>query len=235
MTSVRRRLTKNRPGLPEKSSEIPSTSLLVKRERRPKDPAAHKLNGAVASVAFSEVVAATACTRAGSSLSRFLPTDGKQQSRLGLVTLTQDASIPASSRLRAVGVTASPHFYDGFDAVLARRRCKRDNGSFRTALFSVLFCVFVHATHFIASPHSPVIGRLPETVKYLTGNLFQSSRLSFSSTGSLRRSLRCVFLSYLTTDASNFQSAPDPSGGRGRWQWSPLVAITGTAQPVLSG
>ena len=31
-----------------------------------------------------------------------IPTDDKQQSRLGFVTLTQDASIPASSRLRSV-------------------------------------------------------------------------------------------------------------------------------------
>ena len=50
------------------------------------------------------------------------PTDGKQQSRLGLATLTRDGSITASSRLQAVGVTAPHHFYDGFDAVLARRR-----------------------------------------------------------------------------------------------------------------
>ena len=51
-----------------------------------------------------------------------LPTDGKQQSRLGLATLTRNASIAASSRLRVVGVAAPPHFYDGFGAVLARRR-----------------------------------------------------------------------------------------------------------------
>ena len=44
---------------------------------------------------------------------------------------------------------------------------------------------------------------------------------STSSTGSLRRSLRCApaylldFLSYLSTDASLFQCAPDPSRGRG--------------------
>ena len=43
----------------------------------------------------------------------FLPTDGKQQSRLGLVTFTQEASIPASSCLRAVGVPASPIFTTG--------------------------------------------------------------------------------------------------------------------------
>ena len=45
VVSVRRHLTKNRPGLPQKSSEIPSISLLVKRERGPKDPAAHKGRG----------------------------------------------------------------------------------------------------------------------------------------------------------------------------------------------
>ena len=30
------------------------------------------------------------------------------------------------------------------------------------------FCVSVHTTHFIASPRSPGIGRLPETVKHVT-------------------------------------------------------------------
>ena len=45
MISVRRHLTKNWPGLPQKSSETPSTALLVKRERGPKDPAAHKGRG----------------------------------------------------------------------------------------------------------------------------------------------------------------------------------------------
>ena len=54
-----RHLTKNRPGLPQKSSETPSTALLVKRSggfkdpaahkrRRPKDPAAQTLNRVVA-------------------------------------------------------------------------------------------------------------------------------------------------------------------------------------------
>ena len=44
---------------------------------------------------------------------------------------------------------------------------------------------------------------------------------STSSTGSLRQSLQCTpaycldFLSYLSTDFSVFQSAPDPSGSRG--------------------
>ena len=36
-------------------------------------------------------------------------------------------------------------------------------------LFS-FFCVYFHATHFIASPRSAVVGRLPETVKHLTGS-----------------------------------------------------------------
>ena len=116
--SVRRHLTKNRPGLPQKSSETPSTVVVVKRGRGPKDSAAQTLNGAYS--CSVKVVAATACTRAGSSWLQFFPQTAS--SNPGLVTLTQDASIPASSRLRAVGVTASPHFYDGFDAVLARRR-----------------------------------------------------------------------------------------------------------------
>ena len=38
MISVRRHLSKNRPGLPRKSSETPSTALLVKTDRWPKDP-----------------------------------------------------------------------------------------------------------------------------------------------------------------------------------------------------
>ena len=96
----------------------------------------------------------------------------------------------------------------------------------------------------IASPRSPVIGPLPETVKHLTGSpwplgmglrsgltaCFKEEfeafvslflQLCTSSSGSLRRSLRSSpaywldFLCYLTTDASNFQSAPDPSGRRG--------------------
>ena len=51
--------------------------------------------------------------------------------------------------------------------------------------------------------------------------VFLFLQLCTSSSGSLRRSLRSTpaywldFLSYLTTDASNFQSAPDPSGRRG--------------------
>ena len=74
MVSVRRHLTENRPGLPQKSPETPSTALLVKRERGPKDPAAQTLNGVVAPFSGShKVVAATAGTRAGSSLSRFFP------------------------------------------------------------------------------------------------------------------------------------------------------------------
>ena len=130
MISVRRHLTKNRPRLPQKSSETPSTALLVRRERGPKDPVAHKGRGPKdpATQTLNCVVAPFHAP--SRSLRQLLVheqdrrgyTDGKQQSRLGLVTLTQDASIPASSRLRAVGVTASPHFYDGFDAVLARRR-----------------------------------------------------------------------------------------------------------------
>ena len=38
MISVRRHLSKNRPCLPQKSSETPSTALLVKKERGHKDP-----------------------------------------------------------------------------------------------------------------------------------------------------------------------------------------------------
>ena len=45
MISVRRHLTKNRPGLPQKASETTCTTLLVKRRRGPKDPTARKGRG----------------------------------------------------------------------------------------------------------------------------------------------------------------------------------------------
>ena len=62
---------------------------------------------------------------------------------------------------------------------------------------------------------------------------------STSSTGVLRRSLRCTpaywldFPSYLTTDVSNFQTAPDPTGGRGEMAMSPCChPLHGTACAV---
>ena len=67
--------------------------------------------------------------------------------------------------------------------------------------------------------------------------VFLFLQLSTSSGCSLWQSLRCTpaywldFLSYLTTDASLLT----PLGLEGRWQWSPLVAILGTAQLVQSG
>ena len=110
--SVRRNLTKNRTGLPQKSSEPCHFSAREKGEgaqgprcAQGKGTQGHRCANSEWRRTFScsfKVVAATACTRAGSSWLRFFPTVGKQQSRLGLVTLTQDASIPASSRLRAV-------------------------------------------------------------------------------------------------------------------------------------
>ena len=69
MISVRRHLSKNRPGLPQKSLEIscnegegpqgPHLVLLVRKGEGTQVPAAHKLNGVVASVTFCEVVTAT--------------------------------------------------------------------------------------------------------------------------------------------------------------------------------
>ena len=114
---------------------------------------------------------------------------------------------------------------------------KRDNGSFCTVLFSVLFCVYFHATHFIASPRSPGIGRLLETVKHLAVSpcllgmglqsgltvyfeeeieafVFLFLQHSTSSTGSLRQSLQCTpaywldFLSYLSTDSLALSKCP---------------------------
>ena len=146
------------------------------------------------------------------------------------MTLTQDASIPASSRLRAVGVTASPHFYDGFDAVLARRRRKNDNGSFRTVLFSILF----------ASISTRRTSSLHRALRFLAGywSFAGDSEASDWQPMALRdgtpewadsffqgrvRGLRVPlpaalyefvywldFLSYMTTDASNFQSPLTP-------------------------
>ena len=129
MISMRRHLSKNRPGLPQISLENPCNE-----GEGTQYPAAQKLNGVVAPVAFYEVVAATTvhgqdrCVR------------GSSHSSLSVSVLRlwlRDSSITASSRLRAVGVTAPLHFYDGFDAVLPRRRSNRDNGSFSTVLFSV--------------------------------------------------------------------------------------------------
>ena len=113
-----------------------------------------------------------------------------------------------------------------------------------SVLFSFHYFVRFHATHFIASPRSPGIGRLLETVKHLTvipcplglglrsltvyfkeefeAFMFVFLQLSASSLGSLRRSLRCTpaywldFLSCLSTDASLFQCAPNPSRGKGK-------------------
>ena len=65
-----------------------------------------------------------------------------------------------------MGVAAPLHFYDGFHAVLTRKR--RINGSFCTVLSSVLVASF--SSRRTSSVRSPVIGRLPETVKYLTGS-----------------------------------------------------------------
>ena len=74
--------------------------------------------------------------RTVSSCSWFFP---QQSFRLGLATLAQglvDYSCFSSSGCGCHCATSIS--YDGFDAVPARRRCKRDNGSFRIVLFSVL-------------------------------------------------------------------------------------------------
>ena len=137
-----------------------------------------------------------------------------------------------------------------------------DSRSFRTVFFSVLFA-FVstrrtsslqRALRALAvcrrqstiwlSAHAPEgwdsgVG-LQFFLKEIEAFVFLFLHRSTSSTGSPCRSLRCTpacwldFLSYLSTDASRFQCAPDPSRVEGRWQWSSLVAILCTAQPVQS-
>ena len=91
MISVRRHLTKNRPGLPQKSSETPSTALLVKGGGGPKTPGTRFANSEWRRGALSgsyKVVAETAGTREIVVVT-FLHTVGKQQSRLGLAFFTQ--------------------------------------------------------------------------------------------------------------------------------------------------
>ena len=95
-----------------------------------------------------------------------LPTVGKQQSRLGLAILDPDA------RRHAFGLWASLHH-----PFLRRVRCRSGAKTLQKrqrlfpycSLFST-YCVYFHATHFIASPRSPGVGHLPETVKHLTGS-----------------------------------------------------------------
>ena len=203
-------------------------------------PSAQTLNGVVKPVAFHEVVAATTVHGQDRRVR------GSSHSSLSVSVLRlwlRDSSITASSRLRAVGVTSSLHFFDGFNAVLARRRCKRDNGSFRTVLFSVLSL----STRRTSSLHRALraLAGVLETVKHLAVSpcssglglwsglttvyfeeeieafVFLFLQRSTNSTGSLKLSLRCTpsywldILSYLSTDASLFQIAPDPFGSRG--------------------
>ena len=178
-------------------------------------------------------------TRAGSSFSRIFP---QQSFRLGLATLAQrlvDYSLFTPS---GCGCRCAIPF-------LRRVRCRSGSQTKKQRLFPYcsLFstcCVFFHATHFFASPRSSGIGGLHETVKHLAVSPWPSGmglrsgltvyfeeeieafvflflQRSSSSTGSLKRSLRCTpaylldFLSHLSTDATLFQSAPDPSGSKG--------------------
>ena len=156
--SVRRHLTKNWPGLPQKSSETPSTALLVKRERGPKDPTAQTLNGVVAPF------------QAPTRLLRQLLLH--EQYRRGHVSShSRQAASPSRSRDFDPGTRRH-----AFGLRVLLRHSIFTTGSMpfwladaekvTTALFST-FCVYFHATHFIASPRSPVIGPLPETVKHL--------------------------------------------------------------------
>ena len=147
-------------------------------------------------------------TRTGSSCSRIFP---QQSFRLGLSTLAQrlvDYSLFSPS---GCGCHCATPF-------LRRVRCRSGSQTLQkrqrlTPYCSLFSTFFVPATHFIASPRSPGIGRLPETVKHLTGSPWPSGtglqsgltvyfdeefeafvflflQLSTSSTGFLRRSLR---------------------------------------------
>ena len=234
MISVWRHLTKNPPGLPQKSSETPSTSLLVKRGRGPKDPASQTLNGVVA------------------------PFQAPTKLLRQLLVQKQDRRCHGSSPRRQAAILSRSRVFDpgtrrhAFGLWVSLR-----HPIFKTGSMPCWLAVYFHATHFIASPRSPVIGRLPETVKHLTGSPWPSgmglrSGLTdyfkeefeafvfldgfFEAVSSVyTRVLAGLSVLPVTTDASNFQSAPDPMEVEGRWQWSPLVAILATAQLVLSG
>ena len=118
--------------------------------RGPKYPAAHKINGVVAPVAFYVVVAATAVHGQDRRVR------GSSHRSLSVSVLRLCSETRRLQPLLAFGLW--PIFFcNGFVVVLARSRFKRDNGSFRTVLFSV------PSTHFIASPRSPGIGRFLET------------------------------------------------------------------------
>ena len=233
--SVRRHLSKNRPGLPQKSLENSFNE--GEGTQGPRCARTQWRRGAF--LDFFKVVAAITDRIVVFAI---LPTAVFPSWSCDFCSETR--RLQPSSRLRAVGVTAPPHFYGGFDAVLARRRFKRDNGSFRTVLFSVLF---VPATHFIASPRSLGIGRLQETVKHLAVSpcplrlglrsgltvyfeeeieafVFHFLQRSTSSTGSPRRSLRChprtgwIFCPSCPRTPRSFKAPLTPSRGRGEME-----------------
>ena len=94
MISVRRHLTKNRPGLPQKSSETLSTSLLVKRERSPRTPLRTREGDPRIPLRKLLMASWRLCCGNWWDTSRivvvtFLPTVCKQHSCLGLAILTQ--------------------------------------------------------------------------------------------------------------------------------------------------
>ena len=201
--------------------ETPSTSLLVKIVRGPKDPAAHKGRGPKdpAAQTLNGVVAPF---QAPTRLLRQLlvheqdrrchvSSHSRQATPLGLAIWTKVHVVTPSG----CGCHCATPF-------LRRVRCRSGSQTLQKrqrlfpycSLFST-FCVFVHATHLIASPRSPGIGRLRETVKHVTGSpwplgmglrsgltayfkeefeafVFLFLQLSMSSTGSLRRSLQCT-------------------------------------------
>ena len=184
-----------------------------------------------------KVVAATAGARAGSSWLRFLPTDGKQQSRLGTGRFQLPHAFGLWASLRhPIFTTGSMPFWlaDAEKVITALSVLFSFQYLLRLFPRDALHRFTAHSGHWPfagdseASDWQPMA--LGDGTPEWADSLFQGEfeafvflflQLSTSSTGSLRPSLRSSpaywldFRSYLTTDASNFQSAPDPSGGRG--------------------
>ena len=161
-----------------------------------------------------------------------LPTVGKQQSRLGLAILTQVHVVTPSglwaSLRHPIFTTVSDAEKETtalsvlFSFQFLLRLFPRD----ALHRFTALSGHWPFAGDSEASDWQPMAFRNGTPEWGLTAHfkeefeafVFLFLQRSTSSTGSLRRSLRCApaywldFLSYLTTDASNFQRAPDPSG-----------------------
>ena len=96
--------------------------------------------------------------------------------------------------------------------------------------------------HFPASPRSRGIGLLPETVKHPTGSPWPLGMgLRSGLTVYFEEEFEAfvfLFLQLCPTCPRTRRTSKEPLtplGVEGRWQWSSLVTIPGTAQPVQSG